>query len=1064
MVELILGRRRSGKSYQLIKSMKEHISQGEICYYLVPEQSTLENEYQLIKEMEIISQSENKGLIDIQVVSFTKLAGIILKKTEVRNMKLLSEVGQQIILRKAIDDLELTIFKNPKEKELDELLKLISQIREIKDLEAKISNINEAKLKAKLNEINMIKNQYLKYIDNEHVDKITYLDFLLEKIKEDKQIASSNFYIDDFNNLTIKQLEILKAIIFKAKKVKIAFNLDLKQKNFFEPTTGIYEEIISFLTEYKIPYKTSILENQYYGSTELKLLENKLSDFKARPLEEELKDIKIRKTTNIDDEVKLLFETIVDLVDQDKVNYDDIKVICNNIEDYRHYLKLYRKLYQVPLFIDEKLNLHNHPIVRVVLNLLLLKEGYYTEGILELLKTGYLPFSYQETELLESYVKAYGINTYKWLNTFKYNEEAEEIRQRLIALIDDIRRTIKGQTVKELIAGLYQTMIDLTVYEELVDKIEKFKEAENFNNVYYYTQAWNSLLEVFDQLAGFIGNKKIDCFQLHKLLKESLSLINISLLPLKSQEVLVINSKGAGKEKCQVAFLLGFNEGNYPLNVESDPIFPLEQEEYLERTLNWSRSKEQERWMRSLEAYNALTMASDKLYLSVYEIDSKGDPIKPAYILKQIKRKFPKLSYELIEPENKSPYISLDKLLIALLIEISKTGVISEKSYKFLALKDRTLIDNLVSLSGAEEGQIKREIVKEIIFKRDIPVFSISKLESYGSCPYSYYVKNILRPKDIKEYSLGNIDLGNILHHLLEKIGKACDFELDDNKKIQSLVADAFEEIMIEGQYQSYDTGYFLYQLQRIKDNGQNIVEIMLSSLKNDSFNPKFYELDFGINKSLPPFQINLAGGKMIELEGKIDRLDVCSVGNKNYLKIIDYKLSEKDIELKRVIDGISFQLFIYLESQLNNKENIYSGEVLPGGLHYSTLLDEINFEGDASKKANKGFLLENQDITFYYDKNYSNLKVISQNAYQQICKRIYSKISEYVKGMEIGDFKVNPYYYENNNNACQYCNYYKLCGNKKKFRYCKKINNKTILERLEGKDDQLDQGTAGNN
>ena len=176
MVELILGRRRSGKSYQLIKSMKEHISQGEICYYLVPEQSTLENEYQLIKEMEIISQSENKGLIDIQVVSFTKLAGIILKKTEVRNMKILSEVGQQIILRKAIDDLELTIFKNPKEKELDELLKLISQIREIKDLEAKISNINEAKLKAKLNEINIIKNQYLKYIDNEHVDKITYLE------------------------------------------------------------------------------------------------------------------------------------------------------------------------------------------------------------------------------------------------------------------------------------------------------------------------------------------------------------------------------------------------------------------------------------------------------------------------------------------------------------------------------------------------------------------------------------------------------------------------------------------------------------------------------------------------------------------------------------------------------------------------------------------------------------------------------------------------------------------------------------------------------------------------
>lgn len=65
-----------------------------------------------------------------------------------------------------------------------------------------------------------------------------------------------------------------------------------------------------------------------------------------------------------------------------------------------------------------------------------------------------------------------------------------------------------------------------------------------------------------------------------------------------------------------------------------------------------------------------------------------------------------------------------------------------------------------------------------------------------------------------------------------------------------------------------------------------------------------------------------------IFLNGKIDRIDILKIGNEKYLRVIDYKSSEKKISQIEVESGVQLQLLLYLKILLDDK-------IKPGGAFY---------------------------------------------------------------------------------------------------------------------------------
>ena len=79
--------------------------------------------------------------------------------------------------------------------------------------------------------------------------------------------------------------------------------------------------------------------------------------------------------------------------------------------------------------------------------------------------------------------------------------------------------------------------------------------------------------------------------------------------------------------------------------------------------------------------------------------------------------------------------------------------------------------------------------------------------------------------------------------------------------------------------------------------------------------------MDFGPGKPLPPLRFELENGCVLEIVGRIDRVDVAEGENGLLLRVIDYKSSQTDLKLHEVYYGLSLQMLTYLEVLLSAAE-----------------------------------------------------------------------------------------------------------------------------------------------
>ena len=184
----------------------------------------------------------------------------------------------------------------------------------------------------------------------------------------------------------------------------------------------------------------------------------------------------------------------------------------------------------------------------------------------------------------------------------------------------------------------------------------------------------------------------------------------------------------------------------------------------------------------------------------------------------------------------------------------------------------------------------------------DGSVFSPTRLERWARCPFSYFLGNILKittvekPEDI--LSITPRDRGNLIHSVLEEFFNIvmADGEMPDSNQSWS---DEHVELLMEVAEKAFDeaeksglTGRRL--LWRIEK--ENIVSSLREFLYQDALfrerycvSPLTVEAKFGFeDDSWDAVTVDLPDGRTARFRGKIDRVDVDSVGKR--ILVIDYK------------------------------------------------------------------------------------------------------------------------------------------------------------------------------
>lgn len=362
---------------------------------------------------------------------------------------------------------------------------------------------------------------------------------------------------------------------------------------------------------------------------------------------------------------------------------------------------------------------------------------------------------------------------------------------------------------------------------------------------------------------------------------------------------------------------------------------------------------------------------------------------------------------------------------------------------------------------------------------------SVSRLEQYKKCPFSFYLKYGLKLEEKKEYKIESIDTGSFMHDVIDDFFQTIHSEQipikelskEEIRKIANSIID--EKLKLKKNYIFTSSAKFIHLTNRLKKVVLQSLEYIVYQLSISDFEVFGNEVEFSKDKQYPPITMELEDGKKVEITGKIDRIDIAKTNdNKKIIRIIDYKSSIKNVDLNQVYAGLQIQLLTYLDAITSIED------VLPAGVLYFNLLDPIiknnknltdeEIEEEIKKQFKmKGLILADVNIIRMMDKklekgyssvvpayidkdgNISNTRssIATQDEFNNLQKYINKLIKQISKEILSGSIDIKPCYdAKAKTTACDYCSYKSICKfdlNKNEYEYIGNLSKDTIMEKI---------------
>lgn len=1100
-MKIIYGRAGTGKSEYIFNDIKEKIKNkcSEKIYIITPEQFTFTAEKRLIDKL------KEGATTSVEVLSFERMAYRVIKETVDTSVKTnIGKSGKSMIVYEAIS-------KHQKElkflgKTLENVDLIITQITEFKKhnitipmLEEKMQSTTDQYLQAKLNDMLIMYKELEDKITENFIDENDVLTLLADNIEKSHILDKSIIYIDEFSGFTKQEYAVIQKLNEVASELYITVctdDLTIKKR----PEADIFydnkQTVQSLCQICEIDKDKQIkLEKELrFKNNELEHLEKNIYALPYNIYGEDVKNIELFLAENKYTELQHVATNIIKLVRDANYRFRDICVICNDIEGYSSLCKVIFNEYKIPVFIDEAKDITQNIIIKYLLSILdIYVKNWSNESVFNYLKTGLVEVS--NIYELENYCIKWGIQGKKWYEE-RWNFEKGKIDSQNIGFKtenDQINFQADQNKITEKLLNLKKD-IDLDKNAMEISKhIYKFmsqnliqctnKTDNNFiNNILNKEEnieAWNIIVDVLDEIAKIFGRQKMTYDEYSKVLKIGLASKKLGQIP-QTQDKLIVGDVNRSKtQKARAVFIIGVNDGIFPTNIGSEGFLNDKDRENLKKeNLELAKGTKEKMYEQNFNIYKAFATAEEKLFISYASSDSDGKALRKSLVISKIKKIFPKLKEK---SSAKDEILTVDVTFSELLNNIK-----NPKWYEVYKWYENNYPEKLKkALEGLNYTNVPSNINKENIEKlygNNLKT-SISKLESYESCPFSYYLKYGLKLSDKEKLDIKPIDTGSFIHEVIDEFFKSVqDIKSISQEETETLIDEIISrKISYGGKFTL--TAKYRTLVQRLKRVILISMKYIIESLKNSSFDVLGTEVSFGENgNNYPPIEMKLENGKRVSIIGKIDRIDIAKMPDGKYIRIIDYKSSTKDIDLNKVIAGLQLQLITYVDA-VCQKEN-----VLPAGALYFTLLEpkiltsnRANITKDKIEELIKqnykmnGLVLANVNIIKAMDTNLQSGKSdtipvtlnsngeINYNRSSTVTREEFEKLQRYTTNIikkisnQIleGNIELKPYYNQKDKRTpCSYCQYKSICQFNPKFKnnnykFIQNKNRQDILDEI---------------
>lgn len=879
------------------------------------------------------------------------------------------------------------------------------------------------------------------------------------------------------SGFTPQEYEVFEELLKKSKKITIAISTDNlspedKELDLFYFNKIFAKKLIDIAKKNSQKIELSeCKDNLRLQNDDLKFLEQSLTNTKFKSYKENPKNIKFFLANNSYSEMEYIATEILRLVKEEDYKYNEIAIISNNLDEYSLDCKIVFDKYNIPIFIDEKKDLNQNILIRYILAILdIFSKNWSFESVFNFLKIGMLEISEYDVFSLENYCKKWGIKYNKWFKEFNYeemNEEQtrlEELRKKITNPLINLKENIsKNKTAKEITKCLYEYLIKNNINEILDRKIKEIGSNEINSE---YNTSYKILAQIFDEIVSCFGNEKVDFEKYKDLLQIGFSQSELGKIPMSQDRVVLGDSKRSRNSNIKISFVCGVNDGFFPIVNNFEGFLNDSDREKLKMAgMEIAKTSVELLYEENFEIYNILTMASDKVYISYASSDKEGKSIRPSILIKKIKRIFPNLNEE-SDIISKKYYITSKTATFDDAISVYRDcldGIEISDEWKtainYYKINDAEKFESAVN--GINYTNLADTISDENIKKLygNKLKTSVSRLEQYRRCPFSFHLKYGLKLKENPEFQIQTIDTGSFMHEIIDEFfeiieEKKINIKLITREEIEKIVQKIIDDTLEMSKYYVFtSTAKFRNLTKKLNRVVSESIYYIVYGLQNSKFECLGHEIEFGEKGKYKSINIELDDGKKLEITGKIDRIDIGKLDEKTYVRIIDYKSSVKNLDLNQVEAGLQIQLITYLDA-VSKQENYDPSGVLYFGLiddivKKSKNLDDEKIKEEIQKKFRmSGLVLANVEVIKMMDTSLnegaSNIVPValkkdgeineskSNSIKEEEFERLQEKVRETIKkiGNEIlsGKIDIKPYNY-NKHTGCDYCEYKSICN-----------------------------------
>ncbi len=953
----------------------------DVIYVVVPEQYAYETELNLVNRLSC------KGLFNVEVFGIKKLIRKLSMEARIDTSSTFTELGKKIVLKSLLksNNNKLRFYKNAYSSEdfLDIVMKNLDLLRQdmvgVDQLNSYADSLYQEnrRLSDKLSELAFIYSLYLEHLSVSNPDEFVIIEQLIEHYSRQKE-EKYTLIVDGFSGMSSLEISLLAALSSASRND--AYLRVLKNKA--DSAVNSYverfvDEVKTSFTDFSVPYREMSSDVPQSNSAAFFA-----GNFSINPTAYR-GGISIYSLKSIEEEIKKIVVFILDKMRSENLSFGDFAVLGEKVEEHSSLISRIFDLAGIPYFVDDKKSISSHYFVEFIsASFDCINKNFDKDDVLAVLKA-YAMFhrdKYQhDINVLVSEINNHIVRknidrnrffkSSKWEKVFEsdleklaskssktdvnYKEKEllyseildlkHSLLDPLLALADSLKEDV---LVEAKIAYIKKYLEDIGLFDALDRALNTVEDEESEK---YLSSIEKKITDTFEQVSNIASASEFSSEELLNMISFGISDFSVGHTP-PSEETVKLGSISRSMYSSVKYLLFPFaNEGVFPKKVSNASLIFSDKELEDIENLGYRSVKSADKFYDKelYDVFEKISKTEKQVVFTYSQSDEAGKEILPSAFVNMLIK-------------NGALHEVTEEVSLSDIVRTGSNRLVFETVFKSY----RDIVGREELLSVFEKNDYGQELslynkaktdyeYKPIVEAEDKSSYelSVTKLDYQAKCPFSYFVRYILNPSDLKKEDVGHIEVGNLFHDVLFEYVKRYKVAEDKEQYLMD-IEDHLTDIYLEKSQKIEEFSYDKENLFRrevlpisLRLAAENIA-IQLSPSEDAKLRvvpERSYSYDYKVD------------GKDVRLSGKIDRLDIYSDEYYDYVRVVDYKSGLSLYNETEVFAGVSSQLPTYLEMGL--KMDIKTGKVddkaeinrAPMGMFYQTLKNCNVHESDFS-------------------------------------------------------------------------------------------------------------------